>query len=252
MIPGPALECEVFSYWGQRFHCPSEDLARTGSLLLPDEEFRETGNVHIYHVGRRSLVRLDPDIATSLQMTAGQVLASAISRADLETIVKLGMKHIARVSVAGNGSYFYLDPLNFQPYRKIEPLILRKINPEMDQGLIAGLCQSCTPEEVEAAEIFAEQPDEVIFGHLLDGKLVSYAGFRTWEGRFADIGVLTHPLQRGLGLALAGASRLCAWCLENELIPMYRVDDANRASLSIPTALGFTKMVDIEILKVEM
>ena len=66
-----------------------------------------------------------------------------------------------------------------------------------------------------------------------------------------DIGVLTHPAARGRGLARSATSMLCAWCLQHDVVPMYRVAGNNPASSRIPAALGFTRMVEIDALKVE-
>jgi len=250
MASGQILEQEIRNHWGKRFHCPPGDLTQEGSLIVRDGELQDSGSVLIYHIGSRSIVRLDPSLADRLQIANGQVLATSISQDDLQVILRLGLRHTARLAQQTMGSYFYLDPPNFTPRRVDFPGILVRIDPETEAGLILSLCQACTAEEVQTAEIDANQPDAIIFGHILDGNLVSYAGFRYWDERFADIGVLTHPLQRGKGLAKAGTSSLCEWCIEHQVIPMYRVEDANRASFNIPLSLGFTKKVEIEVLKV--
>jgi predicted GNAT family acetyltransferase len=80
------------------------------------------------------------------------------------------------------------------------------------------------------------------------GQLVAYASHRYWDDMIADIGVLIHPSYRGRGLGKAVVSALCEWCIENEVVPMYRVFTDHTHSRRIPEALGFKAMVIIETL----
>jgi hypothetical protein len=250
MISGELLIDKVSSHWGRRFNAPAERFEQPGSLIIPDESFQDTGSVNIYHVGKCAFVRMDPAVCAQLQLHPRQELPSNLTLPELKAILRLGMRHTAEVNLVGIGSYFYLDPHNFKPTVNSHPSTLVHLDPQADAGLIADLCQDCPPADVEDAEISPEEPDAVIFGHLLDGKLISYAGFRYWDEIFADIGVLTRPDQRGQHLAMAGTSRLCEWLIQHDLIPMYRVLTTNLASRKIPEALGFSRFVEIEVLKV--
>jgi len=249
-ISGDILQGQIQAYWSNRFHCPAETLRRLVSVVMPDVELEASGRVFIYHFGPCSLLRLDPQLALNLQLQPGQELASSITCQELQVITRLGMRHSVQVEVLDHGAYHYLDPLDFKPATNTLKPNLLQLNPARDWERIEELCQACDALEVEAAEIDRQNPDAVIFGHELDKALISYAGFQVWEGIFADIGVLTHPRHRKKGMALAASSRICNWCLEHDLIPMYRVSEANLASGRIPIALGFQKIVDIEVLKV--
>ena len=250
MITGKILLDKVIDHWGRRFQAPPERFERVGSLILPDEAFQDSGNVSIYHLGKCACVRIDPAVCRQLRLSPGQELPSILTMPELAAIVRLGMRHTARVNLLGIGSYFYLDPQDFKPFANPLTSDLVQLDPAADAALILNLCRDCPPAEVEDAEISPDQPDEVIFAHLLDGRLISYAGFRTWDVSFADIGVLTHPGHRHQHLALAGASRLCEWLIQHDLIPMYRVLNTNLASRKIPEALGFSRLVEIEVLQV--
>jgi len=250
MITGKILLDKVIDHWGRRFQVPPERFERVGSLILPDEAFIDTGNVSIYHLRKCACVRIDPAVCRQLQLSPGQELPSILTMPELAAIVRLGMRHTARVTLLGIGSYFYLDPQDFKPAANPLPGDLVQLDPQVDAELILNMCRECPPAEVQDAEISPEQPDEVIFGHILDGRLISYTGFRTWDVSFADIGVLTHPGHRHQHLALAGASRLCEWLIGYDLIPMYRVLNTNLASRKIPEALGFARLVEIEVLQV--
>jgi hypothetical protein len=250
LITGKVLVELVSAHWGKRFNALPERFEQPGSLILPDESFQDTGSVNIYHVGMCAFVRMDPAICAQLQLHPRQELPSILTLPELRDIVGLGMRHTARVNLVGIGSYFYLDPQNFKAAASPHPATLLQLDPHTDAGLIAGLCRSCPPTDVEDAEISTNEPDAVIFGFLLDGKLISYAGFRYWDEIFADIGVLTRPDHRRQRLALSATSRLCEWLIQYDLIPMYRVLNTNISSRKIPEALGFSRMVEIEVLKV--
>ena len=59
--------------------------------------------------------------------------------------------------------------------------------------------------------------------------------------------VLVTAASKGLGKAVVSA--LCEWCIENEVVPMYRVYTDHTHSRKIPKALGFKEMVVIETLE---
>ena len=101
-------------------------------------------------------------------------------------------------------------------------------------------------EELDDADIILDEPDPVIMGLVHNGELTAYASHRYWgDEEIADIGVLIHPNYRGQGLGKAIVSSLCAWCFENNIVPMYRVFDDNTISKKIPKKLGFSELIPI-------
>lgn len=249
MIASNDFLARIWAYWGRRFGCETGFFESEATLVCLDEELKGTSLVSIYHLQRCSVLRMDVSLGEKLQLAHQQVLPSIFRQKDLQALIRLGMRHIYHVERIDSGSYQYLDAIDHKVFVSTAGKLV-EIKPEQDWGLIEGLCQSCSSQDVEEAEISQEQPDAVVFGHLVDGRLVSYAGYRLWEGLFADIGVLTNPNFRRMGLSRVATGRLCAWCVEHELIPMYRVSDDNLASQKIPAALGFKKLVDVEALQV--
>ncbi len=152
------------------------------------------------------------------------------------------------ISPAGAGLNLYLDPDGFLPAPAVPGIELRRLDAKADWELIKGLLDACSEEEVDDAEIYEDDPDAEVFGGFAEGRLVGYAGFRYWEEKFADIGILCNPefRQRGLGKCLVSA--LSEWCLDNDVVPMYRVDPENTGSRRIAEALGFTMWVRIDVL----
>jgi GNAT superfamily N-acetyltransferase len=142
----------------------------------------------------------------------------------------------------------YLDPKDFKPFTAAGDFTPRRLHPERDHARLLGLYDACTEEDLDAAEIYVDDPDPVILGMFDKEQLVAYASHRYWD-IIADIGVLIHPDYRGRGLGKAVVSALCEWCIENDVVPMYRVFGDHDHSRRIAQALGFKEMVIIETLK---
>jgi predicted GNAT family acetyltransferase len=69
--------------------------------------------------------------------------------------------------------------------------------------------------------------------------LVAVAGYRVWPGSLAHLGVVTHPGYRGRGYGTAVVQRMATEALREGLVPQYRAQMGNGASIAIATALGF-------------
>jgi hypothetical protein len=221
-------------------------------LIYLDEKFKDSREIYVYHFGKFNMVRIDPLVGTRLGLNERQDSPDCVGKLELKQLVTDQLKGEAVLKQEGSASYSYLDGRKFIPFSaggRQDPVMLES---KTDQGLIRSLCNACPPGDVEEAELEENQePDAVSFGHIIEGKLMAYSGFRYWEEIFGDIGVLTHPAARSRGLARSATSMLCAWCLENDVIPMYRVSGENLASIRLPASLGFTRMVEIDALKVE-
>lgn len=83
------------------------------------------------------------------------------------------------------------------------------------------------------------------FGVWKKDKLVAYSSYRIFGDNICDAGVLVHPDYRGQGLGKAVVSTLCAYCIENSVVPMYRVFEENKGSIRIPEALGFDLLLSV-------
>jgi GNAT superfamily N-acetyltransferase len=157
-----------------------------------------------------------------------------------------------RLRLEGKGLFFYLTPQAFRPASATGDLVTRRVYPEQENDRLLALYGACTAEEVDDAEIYVEEPDPVIYGTFDGPQMVAYASHRYWVDVLADIGVLVHPAYRSRGLGKAVVSALCAWCLDNDIVPMYRVNDDHLHSRRIPVALGFRQMATVEVLQVDL
>ncbi|RJN32453.1 GNAT family N-acetyltransferase [Nesterenkonia natronophila] len=72
------------------------------------------------------------------------------------------------------------------------------------------------------------------------GEVVAAAGRDVWQEILGDIGVLTHPSHRGLGLARFAAAVAVEEAFGEGLIPQWRAAVESPGSLRLAITLGFT------------
>lgn len=242
---GKALEQVVYGYWADRFGCNPEDFSKEGTLFIRDEEISDPSSVILYHVDKMSLVRISPTLAD--QIGTKDKYSETLTMQGLQSLFGDGYQ----VSVTSTLLDKYLDPKDFRFFAPKEIFPARRVDAEKDKEILFGLFEACTEEELGAADIYVDDPDPVIFGLFDEDKMVAYVSHRYWGESIADMGVLIHPAYRSQGLGKAVVSVLCEWCIQNEVVPMYRVFTDHEHSHRIPLALGFKDMVVIESLKVK-
>jgi len=237
----------VYGYWAKRFGCDRDDFDHPGTLMIRDDELNGTGKFYLYHIDKMSVARIDPSLSKQMGLPDGHDCASVSLSAN-------GFKSLARedyrVDVENTLLDYFLDSRDFVFFSARGNFTARQLNPEIDNAHLLSLYNVCTEDELDAAAIYVDEPDPVIYGLFDEEKLVAYASHRYWDEVIADIGVLIHPGYRGRGLGKAVVSALCEWCISNDIVPMYRVFTGNIHSCRIPAALGFKQLVVIDTLKV--
>ena len=78
------------------------------------------------------------------------------------------------------------------------------------------------------------------WGAFCDGRLVSVANTFFVGERYEDIGVVTEPEFRGLGLSAACSGALCSDILQRGRIPSWTTSPDNFASIRVAEKLGVT------------
>jgi GNAT superfamily N-acetyltransferase len=247
MITGAEFGTIVYGYWADRFGCAREDFRRPGTAVIEDEALGEAGVAYVYGIDQHSVVRIDPELAHRLGLAGRGGLSAALSADELETMIA----PLRPVAMGRTLLGCYLDGRDFRPRSLPAGLASRRVHPGEDDAHLHDLYDACSEIDLDEAEIYVDKPDPVIFG-LFDGALlVAYASHRYWGKIIADIGVLVHPRHRNRGLGKAVVSALCEWCLDNDVVPMYRVHTDHAHSLGIARALGFQEMVVIESLELD-
>ena len=232
----------VYGYWAKRFGCERDDFVHPGTLVIKEEELAGTGRLHLYHIDRMSIVRADPSLAQQAGLPDGY-------DRDFGSLTVSRLQGSIRVEVASTFLDYFLDAKDFKCHTARGHFTTRRLDAENDNPQLLRLYEACTEEDLDEAAINVDEPDPVIYGMFAGEQLVAYASHRYWEDVIADMGVLIHPGYRGRGLGKAVVSALCEWCLQNDVIPMYRVFSYNAHSCRIAQALGFKEIVVIETLK---
>lgn len=245
-LAGKELEKTIQGYWCKRFGLEPGDWTRSWTRVLGDEVFADTPELYLYRLGEMALLRLDP---AKVDLVARPAEDDRVAL-DLDALIaRGGAEH--PIASAGAGLTLYLDPGDFRSAEAPEGIEARRLDGKADWPLIQSLLDDCSEEEVEDAEIFEDDPDAVVIGAMAGERLVGYAGFRYWEEEFADVGILTNPEFRRRGLGRFLVSELSAWCLDNGVVPMYRVDPENHGSRRIAEGLGYALWARIDVLKFE-
>lgn len=99
-------------------------------------------------------------------------------------------------------------------------------------------------------QIWKRKKDEILEGRqyaILDGhKIVSYCKVSDIDYGGGNLTVYTNENHRGKGYGKATALGAISWCIENQIISVYWVDEKNMASIALAKSLGF-KVIAEEI-----
>ncbi|MBT3189017.1 MAG: GNAT family N-acetyltransferase [Anaerolineae bacterium] len=243
MKTGTELERVVYEYWAKRFGRVRQDFVHSGTLVIKEKELAGTGKFILYHIGKMSIVRVDPTLAKQAGLPDGY-------DRDFGSLTVNRLQELLPVELESTLLDSYLDPDDFECFTAGEEFTTRQLDLENDKAYLLRLYETCTEDDLDAADIIIEEPDPIIFGIFAGSKMVAYASHRYWDDVIADIGVLIHPKYRSRGLGKAVVSTLCEWCIQNDIVPMYRVFTDHVHSRRIPEAIGVKDLVAIKTLKV--
>lgn len=225
-----SFERTIYRNWAGTFGCPVELLQQPGTLQRPRERFDGKGLLRFRAIGQHTCLEFDPQLAGVVErLLAGQPAGVSLRAEDAASV--LGDRIAARESCL----FYYLYPPDLPEFRPSGPCTLRRLTPE-DAGLMEALHAANPPEDVEAGFVEIDHP--IVFGCLAGGQLAAAAsGFES--NGFMDIGVLTMPSFRRLGLGRAAVGALCAWSIEQGALPQYRHDANNLSSARLARSLNF-------------
>lgn len=239
---GTVLEDFVLKYWADFIEIDIKNIASPGLTVLPRENFRDRGIIFHYKLKQHHILRVDPTLLESLTVLNGK------SDFVFDDVNKLFPDKT--VELEGPYPNLYLEPSDFTPY-EVNDDVQIKLLPKSDYKVLNEFYDQCSEQDLDDAEILLDEPDPIIFLAWKQDKIVAYASHRYWADVIADIGVLTHPDHRGIGLGKRVVSADTKWCLENNIIPQYRTSLDNPASHSIAKALSFTHYFDIHCLELK-
>ena len=152
---GKALEQVVYDYWADRFGCDPEDFSKGGTLFIRDEEIADPSRVILYHVDKMSVVRISPVLAD--QIGVQNRYPETLSMQGFQTL--LGDGH--QVSITSTLLDKYLDPKDFKFFSPKGDFPAQRVDAEKDKAILFKLFDACTEEDLDAADIYVDDPDPV-------------------------------------------------------------------------------------------
>jgi len=125
-----------------------------------------------------------------------------------------------------------------EPHKKLvyelkDGFEVRELN-ENDSDAFKEFLDKCSEDDKEQGQVNVD--DDLVYGVLKGNEIVSVASYWYWGDKIADVGVLTVPEYRGLGLIMACVSKLVD---NTDKITLWRASDDNKASKATAKKLGF-------------
>ena len=142
-----AFENRLYDIWATYFECSPLMLRNGGLSVIPRDDLKDTGLVHLYRIGKRSIAYCDIEVRSvmvammqinALRKGVGYGMTGAEMQAELVDKT-LEYDHI--------GYMYYLYPSDFKPYTLSE-FDIRLIS-DADSDASDALKSACIPEEVD-------------------------------------------------------------------------------------------------------
>lgn len=226
----------VTSYWIPE---SVDDHQGNGVLVAVDPILTKNRAVSLLHVKNGPSI-----LSLSTEQAAGLGLSGQVRISTAELSARLSQSGI---SLNDPDHLFYL-PVSEQAVLRDEnhPSDTRRLT-DVDAAAFAVLTASAP--EVDLDEAFVEIDHWLVFGTFIDGRLVSVASMYPWSGtRLADLGVITLPEFRGLGLGRATVRAISAEAIGSGYEPQYRCQLDNAASVALARASGFSCFGEWEVI----
>lgn len=146
--------------------------------------------------------------------------------------------------------YLYLKDA-FNDFPLLDGYEIKDIEPE-DHKAIQEFIDLNTPEDIDEAEIYLDDPDEKIKMIYFQGKPVVYAAYRRFKKNSGDVGILVHPDHRKKGLGVYAVNEITKLAVKNSVLPMYRTWIENKGSMGIAQKCGYDNFWNINEYKLNM
>lgn len=221
----------IFNNWANHFGCSTSTLKHSGTTLLSDKKYAKQRVIILWHIGRHTFALFDPSYTELLKDILVRLpVDTSLSGDNIQQV--LGVSSIESHDI---GLLHYLSPSDRLDVPTPPSFTVRELG-LTDPEYISALHSHCTPEEVD--EGYVEIDHEIVFGCFHEHELVSASSGYRMAG-FMDIGVLTHPKFRNLGLGRVVVGALCTWAIAHNIIAQYRCDVQNTGSLNLARSLKF-------------
>jgi hypothetical protein len=226
-----AFEQTIYKNWTDSFGCPLASAWQSGTTLSSGEKLKEVKVVALAYIGKHTFVEYDAAIEEEIKLVINNLPANkSLSGDDFQRLWGS-----TRIKARDMVHVHYLYPPDLPDFSPPSGFSLRQLSIE-DSNAMEVLHNFNSKEEVDSG--YVEVTHQVAFGCFAGEQMVAAASGYERTG-FLDIGVLTHPQFRRLGLGKAVVGAICEWSVENNMIAQYRYDVENRGSQRVAESLNF-------------
>jgi len=219
------------------YRCEPDLFGTPGMKLIAEESLRNKKSITIAKIKEHLFLRYDPNLNFPIMEFEN------LDHLDSDQVITRLSHFFDIVLPEPEDGFYYFYKLDKQlPEIPVNNLHIRQISEE-DYPALNKFLYQCTTDDLDDADILIEEPDPIIFCGYLSKEIVAYASHRLFSEGIADIGVLIHSEHRQKGYGSALVRKDTHWCLENDVIPMYRVLGTNKGSMALVKKLGFTPLV---------
>jgi GNAT superfamily N-acetyltransferase len=211
-------------------------LDRPGVTVVGHPDRAESHVSAGYVIGSHFVVTCDPAAETMLRQTTQGMEPTFAGWEQVAASAGGELLGSGRMQLLGSE----LPPIEVLPdgysFRRLD-----RDNPD-DLQLIRQLIERSDEDDLDEAEIELDDLDERI-DVIVDsnGDIASYSAARPFDmaPEYADIGIMTRPEYRGIGLGSIAVAALSERLRNDGLEPLYRCDEDNVGSIKLSGGLGF-------------
>ena len=196
------------------------------SIMFVPEKKKESGRISVFSFENKIILIFDHALENIVRPF------EELSEFSVEKIPALSGELLKR---GRKTSIKYLNPSNFVPFDPPDEFIVRRLNLG-DRTAFYNFRSHCTREDL--VEGYVELNHVAVFGAFYEREIVAVSSIIKW-GKIADIGIITIPDFRELGLGKALGSKSSEWGILSKNLVQYRHDVLNYGSLKVSRALGF-------------
>jgi GNAT superfamily N-acetyltransferase len=230
-VLAPATVDAVDAYWAAFLGVDRADLRPAVPVVVPHAaELAGYRGMYAQSFGAAPLVSLPAELLTRFWAAAMEAARGGLVDDGRWAGVFGGRMDV----VVGPAAIAYADAGTFRPS---PPTAEVRALEDGNAGAVDALRRAVT--EVEWAHGGGETAGKRAFGAFADGALAALAGYEVWDGRIAQLSVVTHPAHRGRGLGAATFAHAARAALDAGLVAQHRALTSNTHSLGIARRLGF-------------
>jgi hypothetical protein len=225
------FEKKIYTKWTANFGCPFATAFQRGTTLFLSKILREKNEIALWYIGIHTFVETDPTLMNELQ----RELDHLPGRTSLNGDLLQEAWGISRIKARSMVCILYLYPTDLPDFSPPAGFCLRQLTTN-DAEAMAVLRRANTTEDAERGDVQVTHP--IAFGCFAGEQLVAAASGYELAG-FMDIGVLTHPDFRGLGLGKSVVGAICEWSAGTQWVIQYRHNEKNESSRRLAEKLSF-------------